>query len=431
MKEIIKKISVLKSIKADEGFKFDLRKKVLEEIGPVTTVPVVRRYQIQGMSTLQFMRSNFTNMILPLLIIVSLLGGGAGATYASQSSLPGEVLYPVKLVTERAQVALTVDDTREAALHLRFSSKRLEEVEELAHEGKKDPKLVKLAVENYKTELVQAQAVLSGSATSSAQSLQIAQNVSDAISQNRAIIARISREFDEDEDDEVLDLLEEMWEEAVEHNDTATMKLLLRNIIASATTTPVIIPPVATSTVATSTTMVIADAGLRVKVLNKIAESIHKITESERYIAKKEVQGLNVADAKTQVMAAKALLVEAENLLSQNKYAEAFLKAKEAHRAAKDAKDFAEHTYKEEKHESKDKDDRITFEIISFIGGPASTTLIISTNNDDGEDDADNDNEDRDGDRDDDNEEGDSDTDSDNDKEDKDDDRDNDDERRR
>lgn len=429
MKEIIKKISVLKSIKADEGFKFDLRKKVLAEIGPVTTVPVARRYQIQGMSTLQFMRSNFTNMILPLLIIVSLLGGGAGATYASQSSLPGEVLYPVKLVTERAQVALTVDDAREAALHLKFSSKRLEEVEELAHEGKKDPKLVKLAVENYKTELIHAQTVLSGTATSSAQSLQIAQNVADAIAQNRAIIARVSKEFDEDEDDEVLDLLEEMWEEAVEHNDTATMKLLFRNIIASATTTPVIVPPVATSTVATSTTTTVADAGLRVKVLNKIAESIHKITESERYIAKKEAQGLNVVDAKTQVMAAKALVVEAENLLSQNKYSEAFLKAKEAHRTAKDAKDFAEHAYKEERHEGKDKDDRIMFEIVSFIGGPASTTVMIPTKYDDDKDD---DNEDRDGDRNNDNEDRDSDRDGDNnDNEDKDGDRDNDDDRRR
>lgn len=426
MKEIIKKISVLKSIKADEGFKFDLRKKVLAEIGPVTTVSVVRRYQVQGMSTLQFMRSNFTNMILPLLIIVSLLGGGAGATYASQSSLPGEVLYPVKLVTERAQVALTVDDAREAALHLKFSSKRLEEVEELAHEGKKDPKLVKLAVENYKTELVQAQTVLSGTATSSTESLQIAQNVADAISQNRAIIARVSKEFDEDEDEEVFDLLEEMWEEAVEHNDIATMKLLFRNIAGSATTTPVIVPPVATSTVATSTTTTVADAGFRVKVLNKIAESIHKITESERYIAKKEAQGLNVVDAKTQVMAAKALVVEAENLLSQNKYSEAFLKAKEAHRAAKDAKDFAEHTYKEEKHESKDKDDRIMFEIVSFIGGPASTTVMIPTKYDDDKDD---DNEDRDGDRDNDNKERDSDRDGD--REDRNDDRDNDDERRR
>lgn len=426
MKEIIKKISVLKSIKADEGFKFDLRKKVLAEIGPVTTVSVVRRYQVQGMSTLQFMRSNFTNMILPLLIIVSLLGGGAGATYASQSSLPGEVLYPVKLVTERAQVALTVDDAREAALHLKFSSKRLEEVEELAHEGKKDPKLVKLAVENYKTELVQAQTVLSGTATSSTESLQIAQNVADAISQNRAIIARVSKEFDEDEDEEVFDLLEEMWEEAVEHNDIATMKLLFRNIAGSATTTPVIVPPVATSTVATSTTTTVADAGFRVKVLNKIAESIHKITESERYIAKKEAQGLNVVDAKTQVMAAKALVVEAENLLSQNKYSEAFLKAKEAHRAAKDAKDFAEHTYKEEKHESKDKDDRIMFEIVSFIGGPASTTAMIPTKYDDDKDD---DNEDRDGDRDNDNKERDSDRDGD--REDRNDDRDNDDERRR
>lgn len=380
MKETIKKISVLKSIKANEGFKFDLRKKILEEVGAVTTVPAARLYQKQGMSTLQFIKSGFfTNMILPLLIIIGLLGGGAGATYASQASLPGDVLYPVKLVTERAQVALTVDDTKEAALHLKFSSERLEEVEELAHEGKKDPEIVKIAVENYKSELAQAQAVLSDTSVETEQD-HIAREISDTMSKNKIAIARVSREFDEDEDKDMLHMLEDAWEEAIEHNDTATI-LLLQNITAS--TTPALTAGMQTGTATTSATstavMTVRDISSQIRVLNKIAEVSHKIAEAEKYITRKGAQGLNVADAKVRIATAKTLLADAEILLSQNKYSEAFLKAKEAHRAAENAKDFAEKTYKREKGDRRDDDDRIIFEIIASVGTSTLTSTSAST----------------------------------------------------
>lgn len=380
MKETIKKISVLKSIKADEGFKIDLRRKVLDAVGPVTNMPVTRLYQKQGMSTLQFIKSGFfTNMILPLLIIISLLGGGAGATYASQASLPGDVLYPVKLVSEQVQVALTVDDTKEAALHLKLSSKRLEEVEELAHEGKKDPEIVKVAVENYKSELAQAQAVLDD-VSEEIKKDHIARNISDVVAQNKIAIARVSREFDEDEDEDMLDMLEDAWEEAIEHNDTATI-LLLQNITAS--TTPASTASINTGTASTSATSTAAvtahDISSQIRVLNKIAEVRHKIAEAEKYIVRKEAQGLSVADAKVRIATAKTLLADAENLLSQYQYSEAFLKAKEAHRAAENAKDFAEKTYKRERGDHRDDDNKITFVIISPIGISTSTSTSTST----------------------------------------------------
>lgn len=380
MKETIKKISVLKSIKADEGFKFDLRKKILEEVGAVTTAPVARLYQKQGMSTLQFIKSGFiTNMIVPLLIIISLLGGGAGATYASQASLPGDVLYPVKLVTEQVQVALTIDDTKEAALHLKLSSKRLEEVEELAHEGKKDPEIVKIAVENYKSELAQAQAVLSDTSIEIEKD-HIARNISDVVAKNKIAIARVSKEFDEDEDEDMLDMLEDAWKEAIEHNDIATI-LLLQNITAS--TTPALTANVQTGTASTSASstapVTVVDVSSQVRVLNKIAEVRHKIAEAEKYIVRKEAQGLVVADAKIRIATAKTILADAEALLSQYQYPEAFMKAKEAHRAAENAKEFAEKTYKKERGDHRDDDNKITFVIISPIGISTSTSTSTTT----------------------------------------------------
>lgn len=416
MREIIKKIKTLKSIKADEAFKFDLRKRLIEESGVVTNINISRLQKQQDMSILRFINNVYKrkNMLIPMLLIAALLGGGAGATYASQSSLPGDVLYPVKIASEKVQTALVVDDVKEADLHLKFSSERLEEVEELAQKGEKSPELVKLAVDNYKTELAQVQTILNSAPTNSTQTTQIAQNVADAVSQNKIIIVRVSKEFDDDDD--ILNILEEAWEEAIEHNDVATIALLQNAInIASVNTTNTSNNQntLTTNTTATNnntnnststntgsttttdnqattqttnptTTVVVVDPAMQVKVLNKISEANHKIAEAEKYIAKKEAQGLDMSDAKNQVATAKTYIADAQNLLSQNKYSEAFLKAKEAHNTAKVAKELAEHKYKEEKHDDdKDEDNEIIFIIPSAVdaASTANTSTITSTNN--------------------------------------------------
>lgn len=394
----IEKIKILKSIKADEAFKFDLRKKMIEE-GGVVIKPISSRLQKkQGMSILQLLKINplNKNMFIPLLLVAALLGSGAGVTYASQSSLPGDALYPVKLVSEKAQTVLIIDDAKEANLHLKFSSERLEEVEELAKKGEKNPEHVKLAVDNYKTELAQVQTILNSAPANSAQTTQIAQDITDTVTQNKIILVRVSKDFSEDDD--MIDILKEAWEEAIEHSDTATI-LLLQNAVAGQTpvntagnTAPnttnttntnntTTTPTVTTTTPSTNnTTVAIVDPVTQVRVLNKIAEANHKISEAERYIVKKESKGIDVTQAKAQVATAKTLVIDAQNLLSQVKYSEAFLKAKEAHKTAEAGKKLVENDYKGKNHDE-DKDDEDDDEVIFIITSSATTTAPSATTN--------------------------------------------------
>jgi hypothetical protein len=67
-----------------------------------------------------------------VFLCVALLGWGTVA--ASSGALPGDMLYPVKLLTERAQFFLTVNTEARAELRIVFSGERLKEALR-KHEG--------------------------------------------------------------------------------------------------------------------------------------------------------------------------------------------------------------------------------------------------------------------------------------------------------
>jgi hypothetical protein len=67
------------------------------------------------------------------LVVATLLSTLAGGTaYAAQSSLPGDMLYPVKTSTEDARLLVAGDNLDEAELNLQFAQIRLEEISKLA-----------------------------------------------------------------------------------------------------------------------------------------------------------------------------------------------------------------------------------------------------------------------------------------------------------
>ena len=87
-------------------------------------------------------------IILAVVLAISTLG--TSAAYASQGSLPGDVLYPVKLGTEQVQRLLTTDDVSRVNLELGFADNRLEEMEEVIH---KNPEEIPVAVTGYEKNL--------------------------------------------------------------------------------------------------------------------------------------------------------------------------------------------------------------------------------------------------------------------------------------
>ena len=72
----------------------------------------------------------------PIGAVIVALFATVGAASASADALPGDFLYPAKLMVEAAQELLTFDEQAEAALHLRFADERLMELEALVESGR-------------------------------------------------------------------------------------------------------------------------------------------------------------------------------------------------------------------------------------------------------------------------------------------------------
>jgi len=134
-------------VKPSPAFKVRARVQLMEQIhakqavtkwpwfrytGQVTPIPHKRRFNMVG-------------IIVAVVLAISALGGGTA--YASQGSLPGDVLYPVKLGTEQARLVVAAGDTDRAELYLTFANSRVQEMTALAERGR--PEKVDIAVNGY------------------------------------------------------------------------------------------------------------------------------------------------------------------------------------------------------------------------------------------------------------------------------------------
>lgn len=80
---------------------------------------------------------NFKLQPMTALVLMIALAVGGGTTYAAEGSVPGDLLYPVKLeVNESIKSGVALSNRSEAALQARLAEERLKEAEILAAEGR-------------------------------------------------------------------------------------------------------------------------------------------------------------------------------------------------------------------------------------------------------------------------------------------------------
>ena len=78
--------------------------------------------------------------IATLIVILSLLFGGTGATaVAAQASLPGDFLYPVKILSEDVRMEVTTKPESQVKLALKFAASRFDEIQSLIEDGLMPP----------------------------------------------------------------------------------------------------------------------------------------------------------------------------------------------------------------------------------------------------------------------------------------------------
>jgi len=95
-------------------------------------------------------KETFPMKISILLVIISLLFGSAGVTaVAAQTSLPGELVYPVKLLLEDVQIELTNNAEDSVNFALKFANRRFEEIQQLLEDGLMPPDPVIVRWQNH------------------------------------------------------------------------------------------------------------------------------------------------------------------------------------------------------------------------------------------------------------------------------------------
>ena len=89
-------------------------------------------------------------MAVAVVLILLLAGGGTVA--AAGSSMPDNLLYPVKLATEQVQLALTRSNMGRAELYAKLADRRVAEIVYIVNEGK--PEQVELTAERLNNYLL-------------------------------------------------------------------------------------------------------------------------------------------------------------------------------------------------------------------------------------------------------------------------------------
>ena len=104
-------------------FRSRLRRRLLDVMAPAEAYQGRKEVTHGWFSSLLSVR-----MVAVSLLAFVVLSTGTVSVFASQSSLPGDMLYPVKVGVEKLQIAVTSNPEDKAYLHLKLAQRRIDEV---------------------------------------------------------------------------------------------------------------------------------------------------------------------------------------------------------------------------------------------------------------------------------------------------------------
>ncbi|MBN1266312.1 MAG: hypothetical protein JXA25_12520 [Anaerolineales bacterium] len=126
---LAKILATARTIKRPVSFSTDGRLKNRQTSGKGFFFPIQKRVSMKTIGIIG-------------LVLALTFGGGMTTVQASQGSLPNELLYPVKLLSEDVQLSLTQDPLRDLELLMAFTEARGEEITAILETGEELPDTV-------------------------------------------------------------------------------------------------------------------------------------------------------------------------------------------------------------------------------------------------------------------------------------------------
>ena len=161
-RELLKKLNNLQTIKPDDNWRKNYREILRSQIFAGAAVNksesnlrIIWESIMPGRIFIDMAKPVWATTLVSVLILVISIGG----VYASKNSKPGDSLYIAKIISEKAQLAITFNEKNKAQLGLEFATNRAKEITQILKESKepedkKDKKVEQLS-QNFKKEINQ------------------------------------------------------------------------------------------------------------------------------------------------------------------------------------------------------------------------------------------------------------------------------------
>ncbi|MBI4779124.1 hypothetical protein HY797_01570 [Candidatus Falkowbacteria bacterium] len=161
-KDLLQKLNNLKTVKPDDNFKKNYREVLYSQISagaavnePESNLKAIWDSLMPGKIFIDMAKPVWLTFLTSVLILVT----GIGGVYVSKNSKPGDSLYIAKIISEKAQLAMTFNEKEKAKLGLEFATNRAKEITQVLEESKesekkKDEKVEQLS-QNFRKEISQ------------------------------------------------------------------------------------------------------------------------------------------------------------------------------------------------------------------------------------------------------------------------------------
>jgi hypothetical protein len=163
---LMKKLDLLQAVPARDPEKERMgRAAFLQQAESLqTTVTAPEKRRLNGwMVALQSLfvvrrkdQSPMLSTLATILLVVSLVfGGGGAAVAAAQNSLPDQLLYGLKVISEDVRLGVTSDPAEQFQLALEFANRRSEEIQHMLKTGSTPPETVQNRYQNQVEQAMQ------------------------------------------------------------------------------------------------------------------------------------------------------------------------------------------------------------------------------------------------------------------------------------
>lgn len=140
---------------------------------------------------MQFAARTLTVMVLAAGLV---FGGSITTVSASLNSVPGDLLYSLKRITEEAQVALANGGEVKAELHLEFAGRRVQEVVKINDNDADDgAERITQAVESFKQEIATANQYMEDLKDDSEKVVQVAKSIDAKTEMHQQILTEVEK----------------------------------------------------------------------------------------------------------------------------------------------------------------------------------------------------------------------------------------------